>query len=195
MATVPFLCQGNCDTVGTKERHILRGPHLILLELASLELRQTPSQSPSTDEINQRARMVTLLRDEICEYGNKFGSQASCCFADMRSYLHVLVHASTSGGEIAERSIIPNDILHLLKWANGIWERNTQSTVTDQTNGGASMEDESRERRKKLRSFIFAVQVVYSIDSEMKDLTLHLLETFAPMEDRKKYYPETKLFY
>jgi N-terminal acetyltransferase B complex non-catalytic subunit len=167
------------SVVGTKERHILRGPHLILLELASLELRQTPSQSLTTDKVNQRARMIALLRDEICEYGNKFGSQASCCFADIRSYLHLLVHASASGGEIAETNNIPNDVLHLLEWANGTW-KNAQSTDTDQINGGAHMEDESRERRKNLRSFIFAVQVVYSIASEMKDLTLHLLERFAP---------------
>jgi N-terminal acetyltransferase B complex non-catalytic subunit len=157
------------------DKHTLRGPLLVLVELAALELRQAPSHS-TINEVDERRRLMALLRDEICEYGNRFGSQASCCFSDVRSYLRLLVQASLSGGEITGISDIPNEVSHLLEWARGMWVSNAQSTDT----GSLEVEDELRERRKKLRSFIFAVQVVYGIAAEMKDLTLHLLQTFAP---------------
>lgn len=162
------------------EKHTLRGPHLILLELAALELRQVSIERTTTDDTNDRVRMVALLRDEICQYGSRFGSQASCCFADVRPYVRLLVQASSSEEEITDSGTIPDEVLHLLKWAHDIWEKNTQSTDTNHTDGEASMEDGFRERRKKLRNFIFAVQVVYGVASEMKNLSLHLLQTYAP---------------
>lgn len=170
-------CQSFAKEIASNniDKQTLRGPHLILVELAALELRHAPSHS-ATAKVDERRRLTALLRDEICEYGNRFGSQASCCFSDLRSYLRLLVQASSSGGEITGISDIPNDVSQLLEWARRMWVSNAQSTDT----GSLEVEDELRERRKKLRSFIFAVQVVYCIAAEIKDLTLHLLQTFAP---------------
>lgn len=168
--------------VGNIEKRTLRGPHLVLLELAAVELRHATCHSVAI-EVDVRNRLVALLRDGICEFGNRFGSQASCCFADMRSYISVLVHASASGKEIADPSEIPNDVLHLLKWAGEMWASNTQSIDADHSTpkvNESAADVELRERKKKVRSFIFAVQVVYGIASELKDVALYLLLTFAP---------------
>jgi len=164
------------STVESSQKHALRGPHLILLELASMKVRQASGEG--------KEGLVTLMRDEICTYGNKFGPVASCCFADVRSYLRGLVQAISSSGIVAATGLsdIPNDVLHVLKWAKDLWTTNTQSnsSAACEVEGDIPTSELLRERRKKIRTFIFAVQVIYGIAVELENLALQLLETYAP---------------
>jgi len=165
------------STVESSQKYALRGPYLILLELASVKVRQA---SPDGKE-----GLVTSLRNEICRYGNKFGPLASCCFADVRSYLRVLVEEGSSSSGPSD---IPKDVLHVLQWAKELWTSSYQSNGA--ADGGGPSEggdiispDEVRERRKKIRTFIFAVQVVYGIaavELDNNSTCLQLLQTYAP---------------
>mmetsp|Transcript_21056 Transcript_21056/g.34228 ORF Transcript_21056/g.34228 Transcript_21056/m.34228 type:complete len:939 (+) Transcript_21056:270-3086(+) len=158
------------STVEGGQKYALRGPYLVLLELASVKVQSLDNGNSATD-----AAMMTALRDEIFKYGNKFGPVASCCFADVRSYLGVLVTTSSPPGT----NDPSKDVLHVLQWAKELWTANFQS------NDSADVDvspDEFRERRKKIRTFIFAVQVIYGIAAELHDSTAQLLQTYAPSE-------------
>ena len=146
-----------------------------------------------------RLGLVTSLRDEICKYGDKFGPSASCCFADFRPYVCICVRSTAditasftdqpivAGGEC----VVPHDALHLLLWAKEMWATNSQSNedcVGDKRNNITpedvmdSTDALLRDRRKRMRRFIFAVQVVFEISNEYKDkkFTLQLIRTYAP---------------
>ena len=131
----------------------LRGPHLISVELAAVKVRHF-----SDGGTGGKGELMKLLRKAICEYGDKFSPIASCCFADLRPYLEVLV--SFNGGMSEEVSLAMN-------WAKGLWMIHTQSS----SNGGASeaqaSPEELRERRKNIRTFIFAIQVCFCISAEL----------------------------
>mmetsp|Transcript_37038 Transcript_37038/g.89299 ORF Transcript_37038/g.89299 Transcript_37038/m.89299 type:complete len:104 (-) Transcript_37038:208-519(-) len=73
------------------------------------------------------ANAIPSLREEICDYGNRFGPTASCCFADLRSHLRTLARASSSERGIVE-DVPEDDISHVLEWAKGrnicsFWDR------------------------------------------------------------------------
>ncbi|KAL3810999.1 hypothetical protein ACHAXA_006551 [Cyclostephanos tholiformis] len=179
--------------VGGRGRHELRGPHLVYLELITMKLLRA-------EDGDARDGLVTSLRGEICKYGEKFGPLASCCFADLRPYVRVCVraaannapslteHTSAGGGQC----VVPRDILHLLLWAKEMWATNSQS---NDDCGGVNRNNTSmtedvidstdallRDRRERLRRFIFAVQVIFNISIEFEDkkFTLQLLKTYAP---------------
>jgi len=128
----------------------LRGPYLVLIELEAVKV------------LAESGCTVVALREEICSYGDRFGPLASCCFADIRPYLRLLVQ-STVGVDGADG--IPDEVSELLVWAKNIWMENSQAN-TDAGNGKVSAE-ELRERRKKLRAYIFAVQVVYCVTADL----------------------------
>ncbi|KAL7533603.1 hypothetical protein ACHAXR_005341 [Thalassiosira sp. AJA248-18] len=164
------------STTSIGEKHALRGPRLILLELASMKVRQVSGIGASTNGEGKEG-MITALCDDICRYGDTFGPAASCCFADIRSYLSVLVQVSLPN----ELSDISSDVLFMLQWAKELWVTNCQSNDADAaSDGGEVSADAFRERRKKIRTFIFAVQVVYTVAVELKGSTLQLLEEYAP---------------
>ena len=157
-----------------QKKHALRGPHLILLELATIKIR-----SSATGEGN--AGLTTALRDEILAYGNKFGPATSCCFADIRSYLKVLVDGGLSSESVDGMDNVPNDVLSVLKWAKELWASSCQSNNDDaSSSGGEVSSDEFRERRKKIRTYIFAVQMIHAIAVEYDNLTSQLLNGYAP---------------
>ncbi|KAL9187567.1 hypothetical protein ACHAXT_001670 [Thalassiosira profunda] len=145
-------------------KHPLRGPRLMSLELASLRLRHNGG---ATD----KGGLLELLREEIASYGEQFGPLASCCFADVRPYLALLVQEATPDGHTSK----------VLQWAKELWSANSQSSDVGVGSTGADIStNESRERRKKLRTYIFAVQVVHAIAAESKGSTLELLQSYAP---------------
>ena len=150
-------------------------------------MRVCRASSVDSTEGTTKEGIVTLLRNEICRYGNKFGPLASCCFADIRSHLTILVQASLSSS--SSGSEIPKDVLHMLQWAKELWSRSYQSDDITADNGGSGPAEgggiispvELRERRKKIRTLIFAVQAVYAISVELNNiLTLQMLQTYAP---------------
>ncbi|KAL7550873.1 hypothetical protein ACHAWF_016001 [Thalassiosira exigua] len=157
-------------------KHPLRGPRLILLELASMEIRGT------------RGTRATSLRDEICGYGDKFCPAASCCFADVRPYLDRLVEtAPTPMTDDEESGDAPDDVApdvtDILDWARGLWTKSQLSIdIGDEASRGEA--DEPGDRRKTLRTYIFAVQVVYAVAAHYEQSTLPLLERHAPTTEQ-----------
>ena len=148
----------------------LRGPQLFLVELASLKVKNISKSDKRTEE------GVVHLREEICNYGNKFAPRASCCFADLRPYLCILCKTSHSEGD----STISNDTKLLLEWAKAMWIDNSQSV--DSADAELSHE-EARERRAKLREYIFAIQVIYCLAAEFDDATLQVIDDYAPVNE------------
>jgi len=153
------------------QKHSLRGPHLFLVELASLKVKR--SNGPS-EEIEKN---LAYLRGEICKYSEKFAPLASCCFADIRPYLCILSKASCPEGA---GSPISNDLKLLLEWAKVMWSDNSQAVDNSSQSEVELSHDEARERRAKLRAYIFAIQFVYCLAAECEQLTLQLLEEYAP---------------
>lgn len=79
----------------SRKHPALRGPHLFLVELADLKLRRLSSNS--TDS---KGELLMQLRKAICEYGDQFGPLASCCYADLRCYVELLVkHSQGADGD------------------------------------------------------------------------------------------------
>jgi len=171
-------CQSYANEIIVKvegsQKYALRGPYLVLLELASMKVSDTSGYSYST---GTKEELVTVLREEICKYGNKFGSIASCCFEDVRPYLNVVIQAS---GNVSDPDcyLELENTMHILTWAKDLWKNNSQAAKED-LNGEVSA-DEFRERRKKIRSYIFAVHVIYYIASNVESKTLYLLQMFVP---------------
>jgi len=171
-------CQSYANEIIVKvegsQKYALRGPYLVLLELASMKVADTSEYSYST---GTKEELVTVLREEICKYGNKFGSIASCCFEDVRPYLNVVVQASGNVGDV-DASLELENTMHILTWAKDLWKNNSQA-AEEELNGEVSA-GEFRERRKKIRSYIFAVHVIYYIASRVESKTMYLLQMFAP---------------
>eukprot|EP00970_Alexandrium_tamarense_P001268 scaffold131_cov206-Alexandrium_tamarense.AAC.8 len=140
------------------QHHPLRGPHLLLIELVALRARR---QSDGKEEV------VASLLKAICDYGNKFGPLASCCFADIRPYLGLLVRSSSMGEERLTLNDFPEYIARVIQWASELWKNNSQSSTSDEQSGLETAREEFRERRKKLRTYIFAVQVIYGVTAEL----------------------------
>lgn len=153
------------------QKHSMRGPHLFLVELASLKVKNTNAPG---EEMKQN---LASLREEICKYGEKFAPLASCSFADIRPYLCNLSKASRSedlGNPISD------DVKLMLEWAKAMWTDNSQA-VDDSSESEVELSNVVvRNRRAKLRAFIFAIEFVYSLAAEFEGSTLQLLEEFAP---------------
>ncbi|KAL7519896.1 hypothetical protein ACHAWX_004650 [Stephanocyclus meneghinianus] len=183
-------CQSFADDIITSkdasQKHpTLRGPHLFLIELAALKVRHL---GPDVTEL--KGRLLMQLRKAICDYGDKFGTLASCCFADLRVYLELFVQqcSHTEG----EREIA-GDVFLMMKWAKGLWMIHTQSSSSKCTEEGDTVSDQLRERRKKLRMYIFAIQVCYCLAAAVEKLnqpdvssgntltsTMDLLQNYTP---------------
>ncbi len=166
-------CRSYAEEVIAKDtqKHSLRGPHLFLVQLASLNVKRT---NVTGEEMKQT---LASLREAICNYGEKFAPLASCCFADIRPYLCTL--SKTSRSEEFDNPI-PNDVKFLLEWAKAMWRDNAQAADDSSQSEVELSHDEVRNRRAKLRAFIFAIQFVYSLAVEFEVSTLQLLEEYAP---------------
>jgi len=154
------------------QKHALRGPRLILVELASMKA--------CNGEEAVDVSSVAALCGEIWDYGNRFGPEASCCSADLRLYFSVLVreassHSLAAGGA----SDILEDVSLILQRTKESWSTNYQTNGREDGEGEVSA-DQFRERRKRLRTYIFAVQVIYAVAAELRDFTSQLPETYAP---------------
>ena len=192
-----IIATRNNTTSGVgRGNHEVRGPYLVLIELIAQKLRQVDGSIPyykddsSNDNIIDTTNITNIfdchdvdavvlsLYDEICSYGTKFSPVASCCFADLRPYIHLLVQSRRT----AEINIddIPADVLKLLSWAKEILTANSQINTTATT---TTTELSLQERRKQLRRYIFAVQVVFDTSNEMfedKQSSIQHLRMYAP---------------
>jgi N-terminal acetyltransferase B complex non-catalytic subunit len=138
----------------------LRGPHLFAVELAALKLRLS-----SKGHEESRKEIIGHLRKAILDYGDKFSSIASCCFADLRPYLVLLVQSFESDEAAGD---VSDEVTLVMKWAKGLWMLHSQHGSCNSVVEGGVSPEELRERRKKLRMYIFAIQVCYCIAAELK---------------------------
>ena len=142
------------------QKYALRGPHLCLLELALLKANQMKSEES-----------MDALSRELRGYGDKFGPIASCCFADVRSYIDALV--GTVCRNVSTLDDLPFCVSELLCWAK---ETHTTSTQSASTNENV----DSKQRRKSLRRFIFGIQVVHGIAAKLATVGSQIIDKFSP---------------
>ena len=141
--------------------HPLRGPHLFLVELAAIPLRGIESNDkddPSSNDLSQflqkeasvRESVVRKLGEAVIDYATIFSPKASCCFYDLRNYLELF---ATACYELKEEATTWEELLKVLRWAENLREGNRfEQDIID-----------TKERRKRLRSYIFSVQMVFGV--------------------------------
>jgi tetratricopeptide (TPR) repeat protein len=131
--------------------HKLRGPHLILVEIATKELQQN-----STDE-NLRA-----LGSTIQQYAENFAHRAKCTIMDLDQYLNVVLSHEKSDTDIGDKpSGGRNVTISLLQFAESL----RKSNAFDGT------DSDKKKCRSNLRAYIFAVKLTHKLLSSNKDLT------------------------
>lgn len=114
---------------------------------------------------------MDALSRELRAYGDKFGPIASCCFADVRSYIDALLDTVCQNATTLDD--LPLCVSGLLCWAKETHTANTQSASTD---GNV----DPKQRRKSLRRFIFGIQVVYGIASKLATVGSQIIDKFSP---------------
>lgn len=148
------ILDGSLDTTATfvekflKEQenrpYQLRGPHLMLVEIAAEKLRGS-----STDD------SIHSLGSAIRSYSETFAPQAACAFSDVEMYVNMIVRVD----EEATNEVL----LSLLDFAETM-RSNSRSCV------GGDEADGDKIQQSKLRAYIFAVKLTHKILAVRKDL-------------------------
>jgi hypothetical protein len=110
--------------------------------LMKVELATVRMQRCKADESNER---VATLIDCIIEYSDEFATRASCTFSDLALY----VELALDKGSVAD--------------ARSLVDRLSKFRV-------APTSDDSKQRSRELRAYIFAVKMIYKIVSKFVDL-------------------------
>ena len=130
---------------GKAPRVPLRGPNLFRVHMVAEGIRHCDTND------------VAGLYKSIEKYGNLFCSQVSCCFQDLRPYIELLVDKSSScvdnDGKFSE------EILQMINWTKEIRKAHNPSIQSQQEEGVEETSDVKKERRLKLRAYIFSVKV------------------------------------
>jgi len=123
----------------------LRGPHLMIVDIAAEELRRD-----SSDEING------ALGSAIQQYAKNFAHRANCTIMDLDRYLDILLQHENKSGE-------RNSIVSLLEFAESL--RNSSAS------GAASSGSwDKKEQLSRLRTYIFSVKLTHKLLSSNWDL-------------------------
>jgi tetratricopeptide (TPR) repeat protein len=134
-------------------RNHLRGPHLIMVEIAAEELRKD-----CTDE-NLRALESTIQR-----YATTFASRANCAITDLDHYLNILSSNENSGIGIGDDNCSGRSVtISLLQFAESLRKSNTSDIAASDTR-------DKKERLSNLRAYIFGVKLTHKILSSNNDL-------------------------
>ena len=151
----------------------LRGSHLLLVELAAIPLRgidYSDSQSNDEEKIDvshdtsnflsldpsQRESLLRELGKSIIDYGTIFAPRASCCFYDLRKYIDVF--ASVCHQLKGKSSGCWEQLVTVLDWAKILREDNCfQADIID-----------AKMRRKRIRTYIFSIQITFGIISVLE---------------------------
>ena len=162
---------------GKAPRVPLRGPNLFRVHMVAEGIRHCDTND------------VAGLYKSIEKYGNLFCSQVSCCFQDLRPYIELLVDKSSScvdnDGKFSE------EILQMINWTKEIRKAHNPSIQSQQEEGVEETSDVKKERRLKLRAYIFSVnvccelwyQVLLQLDEKSDaNLWMYLYYIPAPMK-------------
>ena len=121
----------------------LRGPHLMRVELAATRLGKLLDHRRTSPSAVDRDALI----QSILVYGEEFAPRATCAFSDLQPYLELALDL----GSAEEQARV------LLEWSSKLRSR-------------APSSDDTRERRKELRTYIFAVQVNYTVLHKLEHL-------------------------
>jgi len=136
------------DRIGS--RCPLRGPHLMIVEIAIERLRQD-----GTDDT------IRNCGDAIRQYAEIFAHRANCAFTDLAHYLSILMRK--------ENDDINRDVtISLLEFAESLRRTNKTSRNIVYSEGGIGTSN--KERQAKLRAYIFALKVTHKLLSGNIDL-------------------------
>ena len=127
----------------------LRGPHLMNVELCFERVKLNTSR-PAFEQ----------LVSSVIGYGNIFARNASCAFSDLEIYLDHLI--------TADEEDVRDAVCTLLDYASSLRQENNDTSLGLGTDGGSSTESSSstidnRERRYRLRAYIFSVKVAHKL--------------------------------
>jgi hypothetical protein len=103
---------------------------------------------------------LTTLVDRITEYGTNFCGSASCAFSDLRTYFDRCLESCSA-------STKDPTIHRLLAWSSDMLSSSSAAILAAENS-----EDEcvKKERRRELRTYIFAVKVNYAVLSTNQDV-------------------------
>ena len=145
--------------------HPLRGPHLFVVELASVPLHgvglsngealMQPSSKFLEMDGSHRQEAILKLGKAIVDYANIFASEASCCFFDLRTYVELFAKTCHM---MRQDTAAWDELRRVLNWA-------TEANASNQHERSIN---ETKERRKRLRAYIFSIQLTFGILSEIK---------------------------
>ena len=126
-------------------RYPLRGPHLMIVEIATGRLRQDASDDA-----------IRALGDAIRQYAETFAHRANCTFTDLDHYLSILI--------CNENDDVNKDVtVSLLEFAESLRRTNV-------TSGNTTASSSNKERQAKLRAYIFALKLTHKLLSANIDL-------------------------
>ncbi|KAG7347212.1 N-acetyltransferase B complex NatB non catalytic subunit [Nitzschia inconspicua] len=125
----------------------LRGPHLMRVELAAEKCRRSTSEDS-----------IRCLADAIRSYSEVFASRAACAFADVESYVNVMLRSDVDTASEAIVSLL--DFAETLRCAN----RSKDSAVENE------LTTNDKERSSKLRAYIFAIKLTHKLVAARKDV-------------------------
>lgn len=155
----------------------LRGPHLLVVELAAIPLRGI-EKSDGVSKIegeamldseydmshfwsldsSQRASLLHELGVSIIDYGTIFAPRASCCFHDLRKYIGLF--ATVCHQLIDEASGCQGDLVTVMEWTKRLREDSCNCFQPDII--------DPKVRRRKLRAHICSIQIAFGIVSALE---------------------------
>jgi len=154
------IAQKNNNGVGTTQaladrfikeregsRNHLRGPHLIMVEIAAEELRKDCTDGN-----------LLALESAIQQYAKIFANRANCTITDLDHYLNILSSNENSGIGIGR-----NVTISLLQFAESLRKSNASDVAAGDSR-------DKKEHRSNLRAYIFAVKLTHKILSSNNDL-------------------------
>lgn len=136
-------------TGSESSKYPCRARNLILCELAAVRIRGVDDTNGDLDCGDEEH--LKALETAIFNYGNQFGSRASCAYSDLAPYIELLVKASKKKEAL------------LLEWANQMRLENRNATD-----------------RSMLRSYIFATLVAYKVISMISSDECDVADKWLP---------------
>ncbi len=142
-------------------RYQLRGPHLMLVEIAAEELRRDSTEDK-----------LRSLGSSIEQYATTFAGRANCTITDLDQYIRILLSHEDSSSE-------RNVTISLLQFAETLRKNNASiGAVTDAV--------DRKKYLSRLRAYIFSVKLTHKLLSPNKDFCEKYLPSWTELVEQWK---------
>jgi tetratricopeptide (TPR) repeat protein len=131
----------------------LRGPRLMLIELAAEKVRKS-----ATEEA------VKEYGNAIRDFATAFAHRALCVYSDLEMYLNLLLRTDDDAARQAT--------VRLLEFAETM---RTDNSTAKENGGDENSTLSNRERQSKIRAYIFAIKLTHKLLSARNDLVQRFL--------------------